>query len=312
LKIQEIQVHKIAFVIPTKDRPSDLKKMLNSIAEQEKKPDQIIVVDGSMPTIKNIVDSFHHLEITYITIYPPSLAIQRNAGMALLRKDITLAGYLDDDIILEKDAIKNMLKFWDKADSNIGGTVFNITNTLPPKWTRIKSIFFLDSPTPGKVLTSGCTSILGNQKKNNSVDWLCGGATVWKREIIGEYYYDEWFKGTGYLEDVDFSFNVKHKYSLFLVANAKLAHYSRAIKLDKQFVHGKWQIYNRMYLVRKYKNRGLSIFKAWVASFALVAMHLSIGLLRMDKASLLQCLGNLAAISREAFGKSEEITDYLK
>ena len=67
-----------------------------------------------------------------------------------------------------------------------------------------------------------------------------------------------------------------------------------------------------MYLVRKYKNRGLSILKAWIASFALVAMHISIGLLRMDKASLLKCLGNLAAISREAFGKSEEINDYLK
>ena len=305
-------MQKIAFVVPTKDRPADLKKMLQSLAEQERKPDQIIIVDGSMPPIKNVLKEFEELSIDYVAVYPPSLAKQRNAGIAILKKDITLAGYLDDDVALEKDAIKNMLKFWDKADSNIGGTVFNITNTPPPKWTRIKSIFFLDSPTPGKVLTSGCTSILGNQKKNISVDWLCGGATVWKREIIDKYDYDEWFKGTGYLEDVDFSFNVKNKYSLFLVSNAKLAHYSRPVRLDKEFVHGKWQIYNRMYLVRKYKSRGLSIFKAWIASFGLVALNLSIGLLKMKKGSILKCLGNITAITREILSKGEEINDYLK
>jgi len=305
-------MHKIAFVVPTKDRPVDLKRMLESLAKQERKPDQIIIVDGSMPPIKNVVDKFMKLPIDYITIYPPSLAKQRNVGMTLLKKDITLAGYLDDDVVLEKVAIKNMLTFWDSSESNLGGTVFNITNTPPPKWTKIKSIFFLDSPIPGQLLKSGCTSILGHQKENITVDWLCGGATVWKREIINKYRYDEWFKGTGYLEDVDFSFNVKNKYSLFLVANSKLAHYSRPVRLDKQFVHGKWQIYNRMYIVRKYKNRGLSIFKAWIASFALVFMNLTIGLLKMDKGSFLKCLGNVAAISNEAFNRGEEINDYLK
>ena len=133
-------MQKIAFVVPTKDRPADLKKMLQSLAEQERKPDQIIIVDGSMPPIKNVLKEFEELSIDYVAVYPPSLAKQRNAGIAILKKDITLAGYLDDDVALEKDAIKNMLKFWDKADSNIGGTVFNITNTPPPKWTRIKSI----------------------------------------------------------------------------------------------------------------------------------------------------------------------------
>lgn len=305
-------MHKIAFVIPTKDRPIDLRRMLESLVKQERKPEQIIIVDGSKPSIKNVVDDFKKLNIDYITIYPPSLAKQRNAGMALLKKDITLAGYLDDDVVLEKDAIKNMLIFWDNAKPNTGGAVFNIINTQPAKWTRIKSILFLDSPTPGRLLMSGCTSILGNQKKNIVVDWLCGGATVWKREVVNKYKYDEWFKGTGYLEDVDFSFNVKNEYELYLVSNAKLAHYSRPVKAEKYFVLGKWQIFNRMYIVKKYRHRGLSITKAWVATLGLIFLNLAIGLTKQDKNAINKGLGNICGAYKQFMGKEEQLIEHLK
>tara|TARA_B100001063_G_scaffold246985_1_gene289083 strand:+ start:3546 stop:4463 length:918 start_codon:yes stop_codon:yes gene_type:complete len=305
-------MHKIAFVIPTKDRPIDLRRMLNSLVKQERKPEQIIIVDGSKPSIKNVVNDFKKLNIDYITIYPPSLAKQRNAGMALLKKDITLAGYLDDDVVLEKDAIKNMLNFWNNAKPNTGGTVFNIINTQPAKWTRVKSLLFLDSPTPGKLLMSGCTSILGHQQNNISVDWLCGGATVWKREVIDKYKYDEWFKGIGYLEDVDFSFNVKNEYELYLVSNAKLAHYSRPVNSEKYFVLGKWQIFNRMYIVKKYRYRGLSITKAWVATLGLIFLNLAIGLIKQDKNAINKGLGNICGAYKQIIGKEEQLIEQLK
>lgn len=305
-------MHKIAFVVPTKDRPVDLKKMLRSLAKQERKPDQIIIVDGSMPPIKNVVKEFKKLPIDYVAVYPPSLAKQRNAGMAQLDKNITLAGYLDDDVVLEKDAIKNMVAFWTGAESDVGGAAFNITNTEPAKWTKLKSLFFLDSPTPGRLLISGCTSILGNQDQNISVDWLCGGATVWRREVINNYKYDEWFKGTGYLEDVDFSFNVRSEYELFLVAKAKLAHYSKPVKPEKNFTLGKWQIFNRMYIVKKYRGRGLSITGAWIATISLIFLNLSIGILKLDRNALNRCLGNLYGSFMQIIGKENQINEILK
>ena len=305
-------MHKIAFVVPTKDRPVDLKKMLQSLAKQDRKPDQIIIVDGSMPPIKDVVKEFEKLPIDYVAVYPPSLAKQRNAGMALLGKNITLAGYLDDDVVLEKDAIKNMVAFWASAESDVGGAAFNITNTEPAKWTKLKSLFFLDSPTPGRLLISGCTSILGNQNQNISVDWLCGGATVWRREVINNYKYDEWFRGTGYLEDVDFSFNVKNQYELFLVANAKLAHYSRPVKPEKNFTLGKWQIFNRMYIVKKYHGRGLSMTGAWIATVGLIFVNLGIGLIKQDKNALNRCLGNILGAFKQITGRQEQLSEYLK
>jgi glycosyltransferase involved in cell wall biosynthesis len=305
-------MHRLAFVVPTKDRPDDLRKMLESLARQTRIPDQIIVVDGSAPDIKSVVDSFPGLPLEYVRVFPPSLAKQRNAGMARIASDITLAGYLDDDIVLEPDAVWAMLDYWDRADGELGGTVFNITNTAAPRWMRIKCLFGLDHPIPGRLLKTGCTSILGNQDRDIESDWLCGGATVWRREVIESYGYDEWFRGTGYLEDVDYSFNVRGKYRLALVANARLAHYSPPVRRDRHYLLGKWQIINRMYLVRKYRNRGLSPMAAWMASLGLTALHLATAVIKADGIQWDQFRGNLAGMISELAGRNEQLEGHLK
>lgn len=305
-------MNKLAFVVPTKDRPDELRRMLASLQVQSRRPDQMIVVDGSNPDIRHVVAEFPDLGIDYVRVYPPSLARQRNAGMQKLRADITLAGYLDDDVVLEPDATEKMLAYWESAAGNLGGTIFNITNTSPPNWVRIKSLFWLDDPVPGKVLPSGCTSILGNQQTDIETDWLCGGATVWKREVIDRFPYDEWFQGTGYLEDVDYSFNVRGKYRLALVAGARLAHYSPPVRADRHFLLGRWQITNRLYLVRKYRSRGLSLGKAWIASFALLGLNLAQALLRSDNNSFHRARGNAAGILDEMLGRTRSVGGFLK
>lgn len=305
-------MNRIAFVVPTKDRPDDLHRMLASLAAQTRLPEQIIVVDGSDPDIRHVIAGFPRLNIDYVRVFPPSLARQRNAGMQRLRDDITLAGYLDDDVVLEPDAIEKMIAYWDRAADDLGGTIFNITNTPPPNWVRIKSLFGLDDRTPGRVLPSGCTSILGNQQSDIETDWLCGGATIWRREVIDRFPYDEWFAGTGYLEDVDYSFNVRGKYRLALVAGARLAHYSPPVRADRHFLLGRWQITNRMYLVGKYRARGLSPLKAWIASLALFGLHLAQALLRLDINSFNRARGNAAGMLDEILGRAGSVGGFLK
>src|SRR5712691_8256306 len=104
-------MRKLAFVVPTKDRPDDLRRMLASLRAQTRPPDQLIVVDGSDPDVHDVVAEFSDLKADYVRVFPPSLARQRNAGMQQLRTDIALAGYLDDDVVLEPDAIEKMLAY---------------------------------------------------------------------------------------------------------------------------------------------------------------------------------------------------------
>ena len=48
--------HNIAYVVPTKDRPEDLRVLFESLQLQTVLPNQIIIVDGSSPDIKYVCD----------------------------------------------------------------------------------------------------------------------------------------------------------------------------------------------------------------------------------------------------------------
>lgn len=305
-------MHKVAFVVPTKDREKDLRVMLSSLERQTHLPDQIVVVDGSEPVIEHVLHDFPRLPINYVRVFPPSLSAQRNAGMAQLREDITLAGYLDDDLELEPDAIEQMLSFWNKASEEYGGASFTITNAPRPPYSRILSIVGLDHPVPGKVLPTGMVSPFGIPQQDINVDWLCGGATVWRRDVIDQYKYDEWFQGTGYLEDVDFSFNVREKKKLAVVALAKTAHYHHPIRPDRYQLLGKWQVINRLYMVTKYRQRGLSPIKAWLVTPFLVLFNILRSLLGGNLNGARCAVGNLKGVAAVVFGDSSSLDGHLK
>lgn len=308
-----VSTHRLSLVVPTKDRPDDLAKMLASLAAQTRKPDQVVVVDGSDPVVKPVVDRFaDDLPLVYVRVFPPSLAKQRNAGMATLANDITLAGYIDDDIVLEPQAVENMIRFWDSAAADIGGAAFNITNNPQPPWQSIKRLFEVDNPVPGLVMPSGFPSSITYQHGDLETDWLYGGATVWRREVIARFPYDEWFIGTGFGEDVDFSFNVREHYRLIVVGDARLAHYSHPIRADRQFLLGKWQVVNRMYFVRKYRRRGMSLPHAWRASVGMFLLYCIRAVLLRDKPSCDRARGIMAGMYAELLGRTEQIDGHVK
>lgn len=310
--MSETVTDRLAIVVPTKDRPDDLRALLNSLEAQTRKPDQIIVVDGSDPDIRHVVDSFPNLPLVYVRVFPPSLARQRNAGMAKMGENITLAGYLDDDIVLEPDAIEKMMSYWAKAAPDVGGVAFNITNFPYPRFIGAKRLFWIDSYEPARVLASGFVSSLGFQDRDIEADWLCGGATIWRREVIESYSYDDWYQGMGFMEDVDYSFTVREKYRLVLLSSARLAHYSRPIRPDRQFLMGKWQIVNRMRFVRKFKSRGLSPTKAWVAGLALCGLNLMQAFATLNAEYWNRARGNLAGLLSELLSRREQIGGQLK
>lgn len=306
------RVHRLALVVPTKDRPADLRKLLESIALQTRPPDQLVVVDGSEPPVRFVCDAFPALPLDYVRVFPPSLAKQRNAGMAQLRPDITHAGYLDDDIVLEPDAIDRIMRASSEADGDVGGIGFNITNRPRPPAMWLRRFFLIEHREPGRMLASGCAASHYVCERDHEADWLSGGATVWRRDVIEAFSYDEWFVGTGLLEDVDYSFNVRGRYRLAVASAARLAHYSRPIRAESQFLLGRWQIVNRMYLVRKYRSRGMSVAQAWWANLGMVVIHLAAALSRRDRGLWDRAKGNVAGIAAELLGRRERIGGFLK
>jgi len=302
----------LAFVIPTKDRGEDLRRMLRSLVAQTRLPDQVIVVDGSGVEVSWCVAEFPELKVDYVRLLPPSLSAQRNAGMAMLRAEITHAGYLDDDVVLELDAVNEMASFWGGAGSDIGGAAFNVVNNAGSIPSALMQRLGVRGVGIGSVAPSGLVYEVGRVKNDVESDWLCGGAAVWRREVIEAYSYDNWFQGTGFMEDVDYSYRVRERYRLFVLAAARLAHFTLPVRPDRQFLFGKWQVVNRMYIVRKFRHRGLSLRKAWGASLMLLAANTSRGIFLRHLGLWNRGLGNLAGIVSELRGGSESIGGFLK
>jgi GT2 family glycosyltransferase len=286
--------------------------MLASLRAQTRRPHQIIVVDGSENPVEDVVESFREMAVEYVRCIPPSLARQRNAGMARVAPQISIAGYLDDDVVLEPDAIERMLGFWETAGSDVGGAAFNIVNNPTPKVIFLKQLFGIDSRVPGRVLPSGFPTSIPRQSARIETDWLFGGATLWRRHVIQEFAYDEWFIGTGFMEDIDYSFNVRGRYRLMLVADARLTHYSHPVRPDRQYLLGWWQVVNRMYFVHKYRHRGMSVAQAWWTTVGLIVLNILAALWRRSIQHWNRARGNVAGLVSCLTGRSKQVGGHLK
>ncbi len=302
-------VYRLAYVVPTKDRPNDMRTLLTSICQQTRLPDQIVVVDGSDPDIKPVVDAFPDLSITYVREFPPSLARQRNAGMACLQDDIDIAGYLDDDIELLPDATEKMMAFWETAPQDVGGAVFSIICEEGGS-SRLARLFNLEEAVVGGMSNGGVERAIHPFDRNVETRWLNGGSTLWRRDVIREFDFDEWFIGHGYLEDVDYSFRVGMKWRLYAVADAKCYHHHHPITLDKQFAFGRQQVVNRIYFTQK-----MGCFSKWGTTRDLTA-HILLNLTstwhERSTAGLRRFAGNIAGLIAVVAGRKKSFGEIWK
>ena len=301
---------RIAFVVPTMNRPAELRRLLASVECQSVLPDEIIIVDGSTEPMECLSRDFPHLSLKYVRIFPPGLTKQRNAGMAMLSPHITLAACLDDDLVLEPGSIETMLRFWDNAPKHVGGASFNIVNVRAPRALLIKSLFRMDSFRRGAVLRSGYEATIAPVRKDTFFEWLCGGATVWRRQVIEEFQYDEWFRGYAYFEDVDYSYRVGRKYRLIILAGARVKHLSPPVKENRNYLLGKCQVVNRRYFMQK--NPDLSVGLFYWATLGLVIANIGEGILTNSPGLFARAWGNVVGLLQSGLGRLEQIDGALK
>lgn len=290
--------HKIAFIIPTRNRLGFLIKLLQNLQKQTVTANQVIVVDGSDQPVEPEIKQFLSPSVSYMRVFPPSLTKQRNEGIKALDEDITLVGYLDDDIVLEKDAVKAMLGFWEHCSNDIGGTSFNITNSLPSRLGLFDKLFgklfCIGDGSQGVVLRSGINRVVAPVLKDTYTDWLCGGATIWRRQILEEFKYDEWFKGWAYVEDVDFSFTVSKKYKLVVVQSARVQHFPPPFNSKKLCSLGRTLTIQRYYLVRKHPELSVALF--YWATVGLIIGGFLYGIVKRRLEPILVGWGNMAGL----------------
>lgn len=285
---------KLAIIIPTKDRPHQIKMLLGSVDAQETRPVQIIIVDASKIPLDGIQAHSKTLNIVYVRKTPASLTAQRNEGIKALSDEATLVAFMDDDIVLEEDALKNMMAFWEDAAADIAGAAFNNTTDEYKNQTFMERIFLVNAPRPGRVLVSGFLSKICSLSETTDVQWLAGYAMVYRRSVFNEFMFDEWFRGYGRYEDVDFSYAVGRRYALFVVADAKVRHLNSLEDASFSFTLGKTEVMNRLYFVAKHKE--LSIPLCYWALLGLFCNNIIKSLSLADIRYIRRACGNAAGL----------------
>ncbi len=271
------RLKKIAFVVATKDRPDELRKMLESLLGQTHRPDQIVIVDSSADPVIAVTKELPELNIKYIHHTPPSASAQRNIGIRNVNPDMQLIGFFDDDIVLASNALEKMLKFWKAAPNDLGGCAFNLMNPAPRSASKLKELTLtrllgLYSDKKGVVMPSGWQTLTGTVKDTLFVEWLPSGASVWHRKIFERFRFDEFFDGYSYLEDLDFSYGISKHYRLAIMADAKYWHYPSPFGRVSQYRFGKIEVRNRLYIVQKHR---LSLPRCYLS--IMIRLFLTIG-----------------------------------
>ena len=288
--------NKLAFIIPTRNRKECLSELMESLKNQKDLISQIIVVDGSDEPIGEPFFDKYPFDVDYLYVNPPSLTRQKNEGIKKLNEDITIAGMLDDDIVFYKDTAEQLLDFWETCDDDVLGTALNIVNTPAVGIIRrmISTIFYMDVGKRGKVLKSGFCSDLFPPKENISVEWLCGGATIWRRDVLRNNRYDESLAGWAYYEDAVFSYNLSKKGRLFVLQDVRVDHNPPRFNIGKNLSLGRVLVINRYHFVRHHPE--LSQFFFFYSSIGEIIVNMLQSFSKRDISGFLLAYGNILGI----------------
>lgn len=302
----------ITIIICTKDRPKEIVDILETVRIQKRIPNKLIIVDGSDIPVKEQVDLFGDLPIEYTTCRPPSLPKQRNVGISMLTDSDEWVGFLDDDLLLNESTfleIENVIKTRQNSE-NLGGV--GITNLNAPDIGKsfIRDLFYLDDFRGGVFTKSGCASVFRRSDDDQKVEWLSGGVSFWRKDILQTYKFDEWFDGIGYLEDVDFSYRVSRDYNLYLSSKATCTHESHDIAKEKLVKFGIWQLTSWWYFTRKVDDfKTLSVL--W-SMFGLFLNNLIMGILKPGSHRIRKAFGNFKGFFIILNGKGLEQRTFFK
>ncbi len=271
---------KFSLIICTYQRAEPLLRLLKSVKEQTKYPDEILIIDGSTNQDTELIlgnNPFDHLNYHSVPPQYRGLTKQRNYGVAKVSDAIEIVCFLDDDTVLEKDYFEQILKTYTDYPQalGVGGYICNENKFQfvgPNYQPTIQEFYFdgwkqkdgsrfvlrkklgLDSDCPpgySSLYSHGrSVGFLPPNGKTYEVEMLMGGVSSFRKKVFETLHFSTYFEGYGLYEDADFTLRVAKIGKLYLNTAAQLYHYHDASGRPNQYVYGKMVVRNGWYVWR--------------------------------------------------------------
>ncbi len=317
----------ISAIVPTRDRPQPLSRMLHSLAAQSAQPAELVVVDASTDdqTQQLCQRSIPGLatQICYSRAIAVGAAVQRNQAVAAATQPYIL--FCDDDIWFEPECLSRV---WEglQRDSALGGINAMITNQRYQPPGRISRLLFqvlhgqVETSYAGRCIGPGLNLLPEDHPDLPdvvSVDWLNTTCTLYRREALPYPPFAARFTGYSLLEDVTLSLAVGKRWHLANARTARIFHDSQpGDHKNNVAVLSKMELVNRHYVMtqilqrRRWQDYGKL---ALLQLFGIAALLRSLAGWRSLPATLWGKLQGIAAIahSQHHFSVIPDSTQHL-
>lgn len=255
----------LAVVICTYKRTASLQRFLDSLAMQDERPDQLIIVDAS-PTdeTEQMLRGYANVEalasnMLYFRVGEPHRGLPRQRNFALRWVTTDLVAFFDDDIVLLPGCLKELVRVHHEGGDEVAGVgAFAQSQIWPPGsiplWRVRLLLRMMSNLKPGRYHRSGVSTpwvLLAPTEELVEGDWLSGCAMVWKTTIAQSVGFNEHFAGYALGEDLDFSLRARGRGKLLVAGTAHVLHMYEASGRPDHFTWGYMAIYNRYDIHRR-------------------------------------------------------------
>ena len=239
----------LSFVIPTKNRITDLIKTIKSINKQNVLPNELVIIDQSFNNYESRIKSAlkNNIKLKYFhEVAIKSLTQAKNFALKKVSGEIIF--FLEDDIILSKDFIINILKVF-RYKKKLKGVCGILINERISFFKRFIKIIFYHG------LFNDPRFKQWNNLESKEViisDKISGGVSAWKKKVFHKTKFDSKNK-LHLFEDIDFSVRVNKLWinSTAIVTSSQVEHKwskinrNKDIKLLKMKIQESYIFYNK-------------------------------------------------------------------
>ena len=247
-----------AFIIATRNRPTDLARTVESVLGQTVLPAQLCIVDSSddTPTRSQIekLCADAGVSLDYHHPAPRGLTVQRNAGVE--RTDGDPVFFIDDDVELAADCHEQVLVEYERWGPELGGVrATPVRPARPARGTILyRKLFGIGGWWPeasGKVRSGFYAEGVSEAAGVRKLEYFNGWFMSYRRAVFDHERFDEMLSGYAYKEDIDFSYRVSRRFVLIQTTKARCDHLKSGTSRMSSHQLQRMNLANQFYLHRK-------------------------------------------------------------
>lgn len=266
---------KISAIVPTIGRLDSLNELLESLAAQTCRLDEVIVASADQKTCESI-DVPAGLVVRCLNVSPPNAVRQRMAAIDIARGDYFLI--LDDDVVLEPDCVQHLLAVLE-SQHDVAAVTADFSNLTWPEPTRIWQLYLRhvlklehddwQGRVVGPLLRFGFNPVPATPQP---MEWLGSGSSLVRRTAFEKAggFSDFFLHRCTINEDVDLGLKLRRVGPIMFCPDARLAHHHAPSGRVTRFLAAEDDLFNRYFILRR------TLEMNFVRAFGLVVIYFGV------------------------------------